>query len=58
MDLKPGDVVQLKGGGGPEMTVEEVEHADKGDKVTCLWFVCSQLERHVIDARALKKTEE
>jgi uncharacterized protein YodC (DUF2158 family) len=33
-DIKLGDVVRLKSGSGPDMTVDEIGN----NKATCLWF--------------------
>jgi uncharacterized protein YodC (DUF2158 family) len=42
MSFKPGDIVQLKSG-GPRMTVDRLDHLDKGVHVA--WFAGAKLEQ-------------
>jgi uncharacterized protein YodC (DUF2158 family) len=51
MDLKPGDVVELKSG-GPDMTIETVGH---DGRVACVWFDGNQEKRALFQSTSLKK---
>lgn len=56
-NLKPGDVVRLKGG-GPAMTVERVEHDKVSSTMTvqCVWF--QRLESALVSSAAAASTGE
>ncbi|HEX4637790.1 MAG TPA: DUF2158 domain-containing protein [Rhizomicrobium sp.] len=49
---QPGDVVCLKSG-GPDMTIEAVQHAGDVTSVTCVWFVDKTLYRTELPISAL-----
>lgn len=53
MDLKPGDVVQLKSG-GPHMTIQGAAH---GGGLLCTWFAGGEVKREAFDAAMLVKVD-
>jgi uncharacterized protein YodC (DUF2158 family) len=58
MDLKIGDVVQLKSG-GPLMTIEDIgkyNYSDK-DKAKCIWFDGKKRYEDVFDFETLEKAD-
>ncbi len=55
VDLKVGDVVELKSG-GPDMTVEEVNNTKRQAK--CLWFVDGDVKNSYFKFDALKKVDD
>ena len=50
-----GDVVRLKTGEPPEMTVEILLSNTEGACASVLWFVCGELHRDVIPVGALSR---
>ena len=48
-----GDVVKLKSGGGPNMTVDYVN--DDGDSVICKWFVGNELKEGTFAPGSLER---
>ena len=55
MELKVGDIVQLKSG-GPIMTVTDVgsDYGSVGISVWCVWFVGAKQEKGSFPAAAVK----
>ena len=53
MDLKIGDVVELKSG-GPAMTVESIEN----NRVWCAWFINGETNRAVFASDMLQEPQE
>jgi len=54
VDLKKGDVVQLKSG-GPHMTVDQVSD---GNKIKCIWFVQTELKVDYFNVETLDKIDQ
>jgi uncharacterized protein YodC (DUF2158 family) len=54
MEFKPGDVVRLKSGGPPKMTVQG--DSDAGD-VLCQWFENGKVEIGTFAPASLEKIE-
>lgn len=52
MDIKVGDVVQLKSG-GPKMTVNEITDA----AANCVWFVGGSRESGIFHPSSLEKVQ-
>ena len=55
MDLKEGDIVQLKSGGA-SMTVESTD--DLGGYISCVWFDGKKAMNKSFAPHGLKKVEE
>jgi uncharacterized protein YodC (DUF2158 family) len=55
-DIKPGDIVELKSGGGPQMTVARIEKLDDDTVAAiCDYFVGNKFERRTFPVSSLKR---
>jgi uncharacterized protein YodC (DUF2158 family) len=58
LDIKLGDVVQLKSG-GPLMTVRHISDVKTGEKsASCVWFVGNEVKEMLFGLETLVKPEE
>ena len=51
-EFKEGDVVQLKNGTGPTMTIASLEHA--AGEATCMWYAGRKPQADIFDLVALE----
>lgn len=57
MDLKIGDVVQIKSG-GPKMTIEDIGEYNSEQKAYCTWFDGNKKNSDLFKPEALRKIDE